>query len=297
MTEPAIGAAHASARCFDVTPDIFRAAFSRAPFTITHHLAQHPLLALERLVELAGMLPPASVEYNDGNLPVALADEQPSPRSRLTIEETLAGLERHNSWMVLQNVEQAPAYRELLDDCLREIARYSEPIAPGMQQGEGFVFISSPGATTPYHMDPEHSFLLQIHGGKSVTVFDGSAPAVLRPVDLEQFYSGMRHRNMHLPEGAMPFAREFVLGPGDALHIPVTCPHYVRVGSAAYSVSFSVTFRTPELYRRRDVHYFNGFLRRRGLRPRPYGQSGPRDAVKQTLGWLLRRVGQRRASA
>jgi cytochrome P450 len=40
--------------------------------------------------------------------------------------------------------------------------QFSEPLAPGMCQREGFIFISSPGAVTPFHLDPEHNFLLQI---------------------------------------------------------------------------------------------------------------------------------------
>ena len=31
---------------------------------------------------------------------------------------------------------------------------------------EAFIFISSPNTVTPYHMDPEYNFLLQIRGTK-----------------------------------------------------------------------------------------------------------------------------------
>jgi len=46
------------------------------------------------------------------------------------------------------------------------------------------------------------------------------------------------------------------------------------------SISFSITFRTPDLERRAMVYNVNAFLRRRGLRPTPVGQSPWRDSLK-----------------
>ena len=275
--------------CFEINPQLFQEAFARRPFLFHHRLTNHPLFAIERLVELADRLPPASLEHNAGNVPIAIDGKRRSD-STATIEDTIRTLNRRDSWVALLNVEQIQAYRDLLQDCLDAISHHLESIHLRVRQGEGFVFLSSPGATTPYHMDPEHNFLIQIHGRKTVTVFDGSRPEVLQAPDLERFYSGVRHRNMPLLDSAKRFARAYDLGPGQVLHIPVTHPHYVRVSPMDYSVSFSVTFRSPELYRRADVHYFNGFLRSRGFVPRPYGDSWSRDAVKRSLGRLLRRV-------
>jgi hypothetical protein len=278
-----------NADCFEIDTQVFQEAFARSPFRFHHRLTNHPLFEIERLVELAERLPPASVEHNSGNLPIAI-DGQGRSDSTATIEDTIRNLSRRDSWVALLNVEQVQAYRDLLQDCLTVISRYSESIHSGMRQGEGFVFLSSPGATTPYHMDPEHNFLIQIHGRKTVTVFDGARSEVVRASDLERFYSGVPHRNMPLLDSAQPFARAYDLRPGEVLHIPVAHPHYVRVSPTDYSISFSVTFRTPELSRKADVHYFNGFLRSKGLVPTPCGDSWSRDVVKRPLGWLLRRV-------
>ena len=49
----------------------FDARFNRRPFVIGHHLADHPLFTLPRLIELAQKLPQRKVEYNSGELPVA----------------------------------------------------------------------------------------------------------------------------------------------------------------------------------------------------------------------------------
>ena len=46
------------------------------------------------------------------------------------------------------------------------------------------------------------------------------------------------------------------------------------------SVSFSITFRTPDIERRSDTHDFNAYLRRNGLKPVPLGKHPLRDLVK-----------------
>src|SRR5436309_3049848 len=97
--------------------------------------------------------------------------------------------------MVLKNVEVVPEYRELLHACLAEVEALDHPAGRGVTLREGFVFVSSPGAVTPYHMDPELNFLLQIRGGKHMSVFPGRDRALLSEEELEHFYTGA-HRNM-----------------------------------------------------------------------------------------------------
>jgi hypothetical protein len=267
---------------------MFARHFDRAPFTIAHHLSAHPLFALPRLVELARGLPANAVEYNAGNLPVS-ADPRLTPKTGLSAEETIRRIEECNSWMVLKNVEQVTIYRELLEACLAEVGARSESIRPGMRQFEGFVFVSSANAVTPFHMDPEHNFLLQIHGSKTVTVFDGHDRSLLPIEQVEEFYAGATHRNMPFADAWALKGRQFELAPGQGLHIPVTFPHHVRVGPG-YSVSFSITFRTPDLARRAALHRLNHRLRQRGLKPRPPGQSPWLDAVKLGAMHLLQRL-------
>src|SRR6185503_6233667 len=160
-------------RLLRIDPDAFRAGFNKRPFVIGHELSGHPLFSLTRLVQLARRLPTDRVEHNPGDVPVTL-DPERTPHSGLSIEETIRRIEVCRAWMVLKNVEQDPEYRPLLDACLDEIGVHSELLAPGMRIREGFIFISSPGAVTPYHMDPEHNFLLQIRGAKTVHMFDGN---------------------------------------------------------------------------------------------------------------------------
>lgn len=155
-----------------------------------------------------------------------------------------------------------------------------------MLDGQGFIFVASPGSITPYHMDPEHNFLLQIRGSKEIRLFDPRDRGVLPAEALERFYGG-GHRNMPYREEYEKRALFHELTPGRGLHFPVTAPHYVRNGREV-SVSFSITFRTPDLEARARTHLFNAWLRRRGISPAPVGQHPRRDTLK-SLAWRASR--------
>jgi len=276
-----------SGRLLDIDPARFTSSFNRTPFLIRHELGSHPLFALPRLIALSQALDPATVEYNAGKIPINM-DPKLTPRTGLGIEETIRRIEECNSWMVLKYVERDPAYRDLLMQCLEEVKVYSEALHPGMALPQGFIFISSAGSVTPYHMDPEHNFLLQIRGDKTMCVFDGTDRSLLSEEELERFYGGA-HRNMEFKEEYQKKAFSYDLKPGDGLHVPVTFPHHVRVGST-FSISFSITFRTPDLDRRALIYEMNGKLRERGYRPVPVGQSALRDTVKYQAARVLRKA-------
>jgi hypothetical protein len=254
----------------------FSRKFSREPFLIGHALSNHPLFQLDRLMGLAQALPEDCIEYNAGQLPVAI-DHARTPRNGLSPEETIRRIAECKSWLVLKYVERDPAYRELLDRCLAEVRQHSEAIAPGMCQGQAFIFITSPGSITPIHIDPEHNFLLQIRGSKIVHQYDGRDRELLTEQQLEHFYAD-RGRNMEYQDWFEQKSWTFELPAGEGLHFPVTYPHWVQNGPEV-SISFSITFRTPDLDRRRALYTINDRLRRWNLAPRPIGQKPWRDAM------------------
>lgn len=266
----------------------FQNDFNVRAFTVKHNLADHPLLSLARLMELSRALPESSVEYNAGDVPVS-QDPTQTPRNGLSIEETLRRIEEHRSWMVLKNVERDAEYQALLDACLDEVQPLSEAIAPGMTKREAFIFISSPGSTTPYHIDPEYNFLLQIRGTKFMTVFDRNDREVLSETELENYLAGA-HRNLSFKDEYQPKGEVFELPPGVGLHVPVTAPHWVKNGDEV-SISLSITFQTPNNERRRTVYRVNAGLRKRGLRPTPFGHSALRDTLKFNAYRVARRIG------
>lgn len=272
---------------FDDTP--FNTQFGRAPFFVHHHLVGHELFSLPQLVELSKRLPSSQVEYNAGDVPLSL-DPAKTPRTGLSAQETIRRINECKSWLVLKNVEQDAAYSELLDRCLGEVRAYSRTLTAGMTDRESFIFVSSPGSITPYHMDPEQNFLLQIRGSKTMSVFDPSDPSILMEQEVESFYSGA-HRNLVFRDENRSKAQVFELSPGLGVHVPVTAPHWVRNGGEV-SVSYSITFQTKASMRRAHALRMNAGLRRWGLRPSPVGQSALRDGLKQFVFRAKSRAGR-----
>jgi hypothetical protein len=253
--------------------ETFRARFNRKPFIIAHGLVNHPLFALPQLINFSKRLPAGHVRYNAGAIPVDTALYK-GPQTGLSIEETIRRIEECRSWMVLKWVQEDRDYRAVLNRCLDEVQALSEPLDPGMCKREAFIFVTSPSSMTPYHLDPEYSFLLQIKGRKSVYVMDGST---LSEKELERYYSA--GIDPVFTEACREKAMRFDLEPGLGLHFPVTVPHWVETHDE-YSISFSITFRTASSERRSVVYEVNDSLRKLGFNPTPYGRSALRDSVK-----------------
>jgi len=287
-------AAHDSAsgagRLLDIDAETFRTHFNRKPFLFRHRLTDHPLFRLTRLAELAKTLPPSIVEYNAGKIPVSLPDWENTPYTGLSAEETVRRIEECGSWLVLKRAEAAPDCLQLLNEVLDEIEPLSEPIEPGMCEREGAIFVTSPGSVTPYHMDHEINFLLQMRGSKTVSVFCASDRSVLSELELERHFSGPAiHRNMKFYERYQERATVFELKAGYGLHIPTTDPHWIK-NSDQVSISFSAAFKTRASLHRGAIYRLNGQMRKVGLDPVPYGKKPVRDEMKYQLSRMVDRA-------
>lgn len=238
---------------------IFGEDFGVRPFRFRHRLAGHPFLSLERVLEVLPGLPENRVECSAGDTPVTARSGE-NPRAGLTVDEALRRIKDERMSMVLENVEDDPGLGWLVQQVLDEVGALSEDVEPGMRAREGFVLLGSPGAVAPFRVDPEHNFLLQVRGTRSLHVF---VPGVLSARELERVYTGGR-RNVAFREELQPRAHTFVLGPGDGLYIPVTHPHWAKNGPEP-SISFSATFRTAAADARERLHKMNAALRSFGL--------------------------------
>ncbi|MDT9600453.1 transcriptional regulator [Sphingosinicella rhizophila] len=266
--------------------DRFAALYPNVPGKLSHRLLDHELLALEALVGLAGRLDPGNVEYNAGDLPIGV-DPQDVPHTGLSPQETIRRIEECGSWMVLKNVNEDPAYGALLEQILAELAAAVEPVSGKMLTKLGFIFISSPGAVTPFHMDPEHNVLLQIRGSKKMTIFPGDETIV--PAEKHEAYHVGGHRNLDWRDEFMGHGEIFDLQPGDAVHVPVKRPHWVKNGDAP-SISFSITWRSQWSYEEADARGLNHLLRSAGLEPASPAQFPERNVGKSLAFRAIRRA-------
>ena len=252
---------------FDIEErEALAAAYPEQPVRLAHHLASHELLTLEALVELARRIRPVDAEYARGDVPVGLDPSDARPNG-LSVEETIRQIEHCGSWMVLKFVEQDAVYRDLLSEILAGLEPVVAPATGAMLKREAFIFISSPGAVTPFHFDPEHNILLQIRGRKTMTVFPAGDEILAAGEAHEAFHDG-GHRNLPWRDEFAALGRAFELRPGEAVYIPVKAPHWVRNGPEV-SISLSVTWRSEWSYREQYAHRMNALLRKAGLQPAP----------------------------
>jgi hypothetical protein len=268
--------------------DRLRSYYPEQPGRLSHRLAGHPLLTLESLVELGKRLPRASVEYNAGDLPYGIDPEAVS-HTGLSVEDTIRGIEECGSWMVLKHVDQDPAYKALLEEALGELAGVIEPVSGEMVTKVGYIFVSSPGAVTPFHLDPEHNVLLQIRGSKTMMIVPGESDVV--PDEKHEAYHLGGHRNVPWQDDYEARGHKFELTPGDAVHVPLMWPHWVKNGPEP-SISFSITWKSHWIYEEADTRGMNRLLRQAGLRPSPPAPFPSRNTGKAYAFRAIRKAKQ-----
>ncbi|GGG45355.1 cupin-like domain-containing protein [Chelatococcus composti] len=253
--------------------------FPHEPFATRHNLAGHPLFSLPALARLAKTLPRDRVEYNAGDLEPGVKPED-VPTLDMSAEEVVRRIEQCNAWMVLKRVEVEPAYRALLEEVLTGVAQklgHRSLEEAGFYDIQGFVFVASANATTPFHVDPEENFFVQIHGPKFFHIFDNRDRSFLTDEELEM--SPSKHRNKRYDPSYEAKAQVFSLQPGDGLFVPHLWPHWVRTGDS-YSVSMAITWKSPRAERLNTLLRANGLLRKYGFPQPAPGVNPVMDGVK-----------------
>jgi hypothetical protein len=259
--------------------EALRRDFPLRPFAIRHKLAGHPLLTLPRIAQLAAELPRDLIEYNSGKVAIS---QDPDAMASIDLDpvEVVKRIETAGAWMVLKRVENSPEYRRLLEDTLLSVARargFNSLLDADFEQVEGFLFVSSPNSTTPFHLDSEDNFFVHIHGEKFFTIFDNNDRALVCDEEIER--SMTKHRNLRYDERFAPRGTEFQLFAGDGCYVPYQWPHWVRTADS-HSISMAITWKTREVRRLNDLHFFNSMLRGIGLPQQPPGTQPARDALK-----------------
>lgn len=264
----------------------FAASYPEGAHKLNHHLLHHPLLELEALARLGEALPAGNIEYNRGDQPIGV-DGKPQATG-LTIGETIRGIDTTNSWAVLKQVQQVPAYRALLNELLGELRPVIEQRTGRMLKPQAFIFISSPDAVTPYHFDPEHNILLQLRGQKVMTIYPAGSER-FAPDEVHETYHRGGKRELAWQDSFVRDGVPFGLEAGEAIYVPVMSPHYVRNGPKV-SISLSITWRSDWSFAEADARAFNGLLRKWGMNPHPPARWPGRNTMKAFAWRTVRRL-------
>jgi hypothetical protein len=253
--------------------------YNRVNFMFPHELAGSPLWQLPNLIELSRRMPDHRDTYWS-NGPIAVNNNwEYKQNEKRPLDETMVNIEHNNSMVMLKHTEQDPVYGPLLKQVLaRIVALAGEQMRADVTVGEVLILISSPNRVTPYHMDGETNFLLQVAGDKKFYVFDHTDRTLVTDLDLEKFYAVSMVLATYHPDRQAE-ANAYDLRAGHGIHVPVNAPHWVQ-NSNNVSVALSVTYELRSVDRLQELHRFNRKLRALGLTPTPPGRSQWRDEVK-----------------
>lgn len=268
---------------FDSENPGFRESFDEKPFEYSHGLtSSHPLFHLSRIRKLieqgAATRSAACFDAGDVRVEQRWAD---IPRKKLTVEEHFDQIGNAGAWMMLRHVDRDPEYGELLESCLREVKKLTgREIDEDKKSQEAILFLTSPNRVTPYHIDRECNFLMQVAGEKAISIFDRNDREVVPEEELESFWSKDNNAGVYKPH-LQDRAFVFRMRPGTGVHIPVNSPHWIQ-NSDNVSISFSISYQYRD-WRRKNVYQANYYLRRLGLKPTPPGQSLLLDNSKRLV--------------
>jgi hypothetical protein len=272
------------------------AAFSTHRIAALHHnLHEHPLFQVPELVKLGKELAPLEqCRFMRPGLTAAsiIAHDSRHPDGR-SIDEFFERVEEPGSSVAFYNIEAIPRYRALLFDIVDTMRESVECEQPDIFRVNGFVFFSAPPSVTPFHIDRENNFWLQLHGRKIMNVWDHRDRSIVPADAVEDFIVTHSLRKVRFKEEFRSRSREFHASPGDGVYFPSTSPHMTRsepdwIGPGdRLSISIGVTFYTSVTLRTARIHQVNRVLRRCGLSPAYPGDSQTADMFKALMGGLV----------
>lgn len=263
--------------------------------TFRHSFHQHHLMQLPELAALAKRLV-ANGQCRFIMPGMTQGSEflhQPASPDGRDIDEVFRRIEEPGSWLALYNVETDPLYRGFLEEVQASVKPLVEHEQPGIFNVGGFIFISAPPSVTPFHIDRENNFWLQVRGQKVMNVWDHTNRDAVPAKDVEEFVLYGSLERVRLNESLRGASHELRTGPGDGIYFPSTSPHMTRsevdwVGPGdGVSISIGTVFYSDVTVRHARVHQVNQVMRRLGMAPRAPGESAAIDALKAPFGHLL----------
>jgi hypothetical protein len=263
---------------FDETA--MRRGYDRAPFLVEHSLHRRRAFELEPLSAFCKRRPDL-VGWRRGRVPVTedFARSFAHYAEERTLDQVLADLGRRESYVLITNPERDPEYREVMEEMLGEIALATAELDPGITWYSTYIFISSAGSLTPYHMDREMNFLMQIRGQKFARLWIRDDEEVMTAAEKDELLAYASDTRPPFRESIADKAMKFDLREGMGLHHPFIAPHIIET-TAELSISLAFTYRTRRTDRWTNAHRWNHGMRKLGLRPIAVETSPLMDRVK-----------------
>ena len=291
----------ASASEFHIDVDDPAAFSTRKLCRIRHDYHLHPLLQLSRLAELAKtLIATKQCRFIKPGITASSSfqHEDTSPDGR-TIDEVFRRIEEKDSWVALYNIQTDPVYKRFLWDVMKSaghLVDHQEMVF----DVRGFVFISAPPSVTPFHIDRENNFWMNIRGRKTISLWNHEDRDVVSARNVENFIVYRSLDEVTLKDNALAKSHNFDCGPGEGVYFPSTTPHMTRSDTSwsrpgdGVAVSIGIDFYTDRTRRDAHVYTVNRILRKLGLNPRAPHESEWIDRLKYMVGQPLVAMQRRR---
>jgi Cupin superfamily protein len=251
--------------------------FRQKPFLFSHSLNSNDLFTTKSVEKLAEIWSRDNTKTGFFYLDRKFR-EWGSEDHRSGLLEAFRNSDLSRMRMKLSFIHTQPQYDQVLDTVTQELSQltnvdlrkdYRAPLAT--------LFLSSPNEFTPYHIDSEDSFLLQIQGNKTIYIFDGRDSEILNGRDIEKYWA---QNEIEFREEIRSRSTKFEMKPGTGVHIPMHFPHMVESGPSS-SVSLSIGYESITFDR--DLFRVNYQLRKLGLNPAPPGKHKAIDSTKMAV--------------
>jgi Cupin superfamily protein len=255
----------------------FSDCFRRKPFLFSHNLDSNDLFSTQSAEKLAEIWSRDSTKSGFFYLDRKFR-EWGSEDHKAGLVEAFRHSDLSRMRMKLSFIHTQPKYDDVLETMTQELSKLTHvDLSKEYRAPMETLFLTSPNEFTPYHIDSEDSFLLQIQGTKTIYIFDGSDKEILKDLDIEKYWA---QNEIAFREEIRSRGVRFDMTPGTGVHIPMHFPHMVESGPTS-SMSLSIGYESIAFDR--DIFRVNHQLRKLGLNPTPPGKSKVIDTTKMAV--------------
>lgn len=265
---------------------------------LRHNYSEHPLLSLGALADLAERLNKKNsgqVRFVSKGVKLDSAFKTTHEnQSQASIGDIFKNLANPGSWIALWTIQSEPEYKKLLWEIVDSVEGNWKARDPGIFDVGGYVFISSPPSVTPFHVDSENNFLLQLRGKKRFGVWHPNEKRIVPDEAIEDWIVCRRVGKLkYQPEFMDSAVVDDVLESGDGIYMPSTAPHLTHAeedlatAESPYSITLAVVFYTRKTRKLAYIYSVNRLLRKFGFEPKPAEVNKLQDMFKYLIGRIL----------
>lgn len=264
---------------------------------LLHNFGDHPGLSNEALRGLANRLQAKDRRHVKFIDPATRVDSRLHHDSKAhdgrSVDQVFDTLTTPGTYIALYEAQADPEFRKVVDDVIEAGRKLLSGDHAEIFDTDAYVFISCAPTVTPFHIDRENNFFLQIRGTKHTSVWQPNDRETVSEAAVEGWIVHQSLDQVVFDEARLPFAAvDGNVKGGEGVFMPSTAAHMTQTETPGGEVSVSVgfVFYSRATKRRANVHACNALLRRLGMSPTPAGENSLLDSCKYLIGFTAIRV-------